>query len=112
MLLFLIEFLFMRPFWFSRLGGCEMVYMVALDFMWELLLPARMLPLNSPALGDLYLDLGNLSVKLNIFLLSLIVFNIASCTLSPSVSAFRDPAVFSSGKNFLMSDSIIGKDNI
>ena len=83
--------------------------MVFLDWVFGLL--ASMTPPddNSPALGDLYLALGSLSVKLKMFLLSLIVLRRGSSGLSSDV-AWVD--AFSSGKNFFTKDSIIGRDNI
>ena len=65
-----------------------------------------LLPPN--AFGDLYLALGNLSVRLNMFLLSLMVFNIISALSSLLLTVYDT----SSGKNFLINDSIMGKERI
>jgi hypothetical protein len=62
------------------------------------------------ALGDLYLAFGNLSVREKIFLLKRMVFNITSLFSSPE-PGIVDPK-FSSGKNFLINDSMIGKVKI
>ena len=61
-------------------------------------------------LGELYFDLGSLSVRLKMFLLSLIVFNSYSWLGSSEFTAVE--LFMSSGKNFLIRDSIIGSDNI
>lgn len=59
--------------------------------------------------GDLYWALGNLSVKEKMFLLSLIVFSIISFY---SLVSGRFKLYVSSGKNFLIKDSIIGRFKI
>lgn len=59
--------------------------------------------------GDLYCALGNLSVKEKIFLLNLIVFSIISFY---SLVSGRFKLCVSSGKNFFIKDSIIGRFNI
>jgi len=84
--------------------------MVCFDLIFVCWFPSKLVPDKSPAFGDLYLALGSLSVRLKMFLLSRIVLSIASCTLSSDVFAAVDP--FSSGKNFLTRDSIIGSERI
>jgi hypothetical protein len=73
----------------------------------ELLPSLPLLELNT--FGDLYCALGNLSVKENIFLLNLIVLSIISFY---SLVSGRFKLYVSSGKNFFINDSIIGRFNI
>lgn len=88
MLLFLV-------FTFVKLGNKE-------------LLPSFPL-LELKTFGDLYWALGNLSVKEKIFLLNLIVLSIISFY---SLVSGRFKLWVSSGKNFFIKDSIIGRFNI
>ena len=60
-------------------------------------------------LGDLYCALGSLSVREKMFFESLIV--LSNISLASAVSGWAIDCV-SSGKNFLIRDSIIGKPKI
>jgi hypothetical protein len=79
------EFCFLGTF--SELPACWIVWTVAFDFI-PLVLFARRLGPDSrpPAFGDLYLDFGSRSVRLKMFLLSLIVFSISPFTASSEVA--------------------------
>jgi hypothetical protein len=63
------------------------------------------------AFGERYFAFGSLSVRENMFLLSRMVFNIISWPVSSPEFGIVDPD-WSSGKNFFIKDSIIGKFRI